>query len=121
MARTQFNYEIRSNLVELGENVKRRLQRVIQDSGDDIVRDARSLVPIDKGNLHDSIYAEATGNGYEIEVGAGMDYAGFVEFGTSKQQAQPYLVPAIERNRQRFFGRIGNAVKHGIRDSAVKE
>lgn len=119
-ARTQFNYEINSNLVNLGEDVRRRLLQVIIQTGDDIVKDARSLVPVKEGNLHDSIYSEPVGDGYEIEVGAGMDYAGYVEFGTSRQSPQPYLVPAIERNRQRFFGRIGNAVKHGVRENVVK-
>jgi HK97 gp10 family phage protein len=120
-ARTQFNWEMKSNLVELGEDVRRRLLQAIITTGDDIVRDARSLVPVREGNLHDSIYAEPAGDGYEIEIGAGMDYAGYVEFGTSRQAAQPYLVPAIERNRYRFYGRIGNAVKYGIRENQVKD
>ena len=30
-------------------------------------------------------------------VGPSVDYAAFVELGTSRQQAQPYLVPAVEQ------------------------
>jgi len=58
-----------------------------------IVDAAKRIVPIDTGDLHDSIHAETTGEG--MYVVADSEHAVFVEQGTSKMPAQPYLRPAL--------------------------
>lgn len=59
-------------------------------------------VPVDTGNLRDSIQ-QSIEDQYYGELVAEAEYAGFVEFGTSKMEAQPYMEPAsaeVERNIQ---------------------
>lgn len=56
----------------------------------DIVYD---LCPIDTGELISSI--DGFTNGDSIEVYADADYAQYVEYGTSKMEAQPYFRPAL--------------------------
>jgi len=55
---------------------------------------ARELVPVDTGELRDSIYAEETEEG--ARFGATADHAAHVEFGTWKMAAQPFLRPAVD-------------------------
>jgi len=55
---------------------------------------AQSLCPVDTGNLRDSAYMKASGN--DVEFGFEAIYASYVEFGTYKMEAQPYLRPAID-------------------------
>ncbi|MGH2596142.1 MAG: HK97-gp10 family putative phage morphogenesis protein [Actinomycetota bacterium] len=54
---------------------------------------ARTLAPVLTGALRESITAESVGPA-EARVVAGVDYAVFVEFGTSVDEAQPFLRPA---------------------------
>jgi HK97 gp10 family phage protein len=54
---------------------------------------AKRIVPVDSGDLHDSIHTEVTSEG--MFVVADEEYASHVELGTSKMAAQPYLRPAL--------------------------
>lgn len=54
---------------------------------------AKRIVPIDSGDLRNSI--RYTSANHKYYVGAFEDYASHVELGTSKQAAQPFLRPAM--------------------------
>ena len=54
---------------------------------------AYDLCPVDTGELISSIGGFTDGEG--VEVYADADYAQYVEYGTSKMEAQPYFRPAI--------------------------
>lgn len=71
---------------------------------DDLVRTglrvqsaARSLCPVDTGRLRSSIVMRKgrDGLGFYVEIGTSVSYAPFVEFGTSRMRAQPFLLPAV--------------------------
>ena len=55
---------------------------------------AYDLCPIDTGELISSI--DGFTNGDSVEVYADADYAQYVEYGTSKMEAQPYFRPALD-------------------------
>ncbi|SRR6266700_2221890 len=55
---------------------------------------ARVTVPVDTGALQNSEYTEFAE--LESEVGFMEDYAPYVELGTYKMAAQPYLMPSFE-------------------------
>lgn len=54
---------------------------------------AYDLCPVDTGELISSI--DGSTDGERVEVYADADYAQYVEYGTSKMEAQPYFRPAI--------------------------
>lgn len=64
----------------------------------DIQAGAQTRVPVDTGNLRSSISHEvqAGGGGMRGEVGPTAEYGRFVEQGTSRMRAQPYLRPATD-------------------------
>jgi len=76
----------------------------LQDYADEFVaaalaeakRVAQTIVPVRTGMLRASIDYEFMGRG-RWSFSAGMPYAGFVEYGTSKMAARPYMRPALER------------------------
>lgn len=62
------------------------------------------FAPIDTGALVASIRVQEGAKGlvYKVGPGAEINYAEFVEFGTSNMPAQPYVRPAIEAERGKF-------------------
>lgn len=54
---------------------------------------AYDLCPVDTGELISSI--DGSTDGEKVEVYADADYAQYVEYGTSKMDAQPYFRPAL--------------------------
>lgn len=76
--------------------------------------DAAAAAPVDTGNLRASISAQVAG--LEAAVSPGAHYGIYVELGTSKMAAQPFLFPALERQAQPFIdavGLIGGSVRLG--------
>jgi HK97 gp10 family phage protein len=61
--------------------------------GEKVEQIAKELVPVDSGYLQRSINSYIVGNRLIIEALA--DYASYVENGSEKQEAQPFLQPAI--------------------------
>lgn len=59
---------------------------------------ARSLAPVDTGRLRDSINYVVIPDetiGWQVVVYAATDYAVYVEYGTVRSPAQPFLRPAL--------------------------
>lgn len=98
------------NNERLGDNAMAALEPVAED--------ARRLAPVDEGELRDSIIvsdrvfgvngnANRNGAVYIGPFGAPVEHAWFVEVGTVKMRAQPYLTPAIHENRELVFDILG--------------
>ena len=75
-----------------------RASAVMSKTMQDIKAGARALAPVDTGNLKSSITADVTGSRGTVrgEVGPTANYGRYVENGTSRQRAQPYLRPATD-------------------------
>lgn len=59
---------------------------------------AKALAPVDTGRLRSSIGHEIGTIGGEVAgtVGTNVEYAGYLEFGTYKMSARPFLRPAAQ-------------------------
>jgi len=62
-----------------------------------VERTAKELVPVDTGTLKRSITHEFHSKTHAT-VGSNVEYAPFVELGTSRMTAQPFLRPALHMN-----------------------
>lgn len=66
------------------------------------------------GSLRDSIRHDVEGDSVNIRAGGvdgiyrTVDYAGYVELGTYKMQAQPYLTPAVEDHMDEYEQILAN-------------
>ena len=49
-----------------------------------------------------------------VSVESQADYSGFLEFGTSKMQARPYLQPALEENKPKIRSKFAKLRSRGI-------
>lgn len=86
-------------------------QEAVADlAADAVVVGAKAIVPVDTGALQASIQKIGFGSGRAVV--ADTNYAAYVEFGTRKMAAQPYMRPALEALNwgdilREFFRRIG--------------
>lgn len=67
---------------------------------------AKQLVPVRTGFLQSTIMHEVDPANLTMIFGAGAPYASFVEFGTMRMAARPYLRPAMDANQQKLLDAI---------------
>lgn len=65
---------------------------------------AKEVVPVDTGNLRNSITHATEDNGHTVVIGSNVEYAPYVELGTRRMKAKPYLRPAIENHIDEYKG-----------------
>jgi HK97 gp10 family phage protein len=86
---------------EVIAEVEAKAQVTVAKVAHDIAEDAKSRAPVRTGYLRDSIVVD--GEGKAGFVTAGAEYAGFVEYGTYKMAARPFMTPAVEAHKDEFF------------------
>ncbi len=97
-----------------GAQVKDKLLRAAKDGIDETtaesVTEAKRIVPVDTSTLQGSIRFDPAQIGRNKVVGEwgsfDVDYAIYVELGTYKMRAQPYLRPTADREYPKLKGRI---------------
>lgn len=117
-------------------NVDGNVADVIATIAFAVERQAKINAPVDTGALRSSIYTKLKHGGHqpdqrdgvvyvdipepknELEaiVGPTTEYALWVELGTGRMAAQPYLLPAVEQvsaDLDRFHGDMGRALSNG--------
>ena len=62
---------------------------------------AKFKCPVDTGRLRNSITHAISGN--TVNIGSNVEYAAYVELGTSRQRAQPYLTPAVQNHEAQYY------------------
>jgi HK97 gp10 family phage protein len=96
MAETFF----KSHLPEILERASLAEARALEIIGGMAETHAKEICPVDTGNLRNSIThtpaAEDSDGKRSVYIGTNVFYAPFVELGTVKMAARPYLRPAVE-------------------------
>lgn len=83
-----------------------------RDAAEFIKDRAQELVPVDTGRLRDSIRVTEVGpRTFTVGPGDEVEYAEYVEFGTSRMAAQPYMRPAAELARREFPQRVARRIR----------
>lgn len=76
---------------------------------------AKEFAPKKTGFLASSITVVSVTTGKEAEIQVLADYGLFVEVGTYKMSARPYLAPAISMYQEQFFDDVGGGLFAGFR------
>jgi HK97 gp10 family phage protein len=90
------------------ERVNEMRSRAIREVAEQIVRDIKAGAPVDTGNLRDSVSMEIVVNEIipKAVIKVEAEYASFVEFGTSRMRAQPFVMPVLDQVRDRLMRQI---------------
>lgn len=89
---------------EIAAALPEKTKAVVAKAALDVEGNAKNTVPVDTGNLKSSISTEFENDGLTAIVAPHTEYAAYVEFGTRRMTAQPYMTPAAERVRPAFIG-----------------
>ena len=124
---------LKRRMAAIPDEVKKAVQPTLNRQANDMAKSMRSLVPVDEGDLKESIAVTPTGqqtpsysqpggsmavpeNAVAITVGnTDVRYGHLVEYGTTKAHAQPFFWPSVRLHRkkaqQAAKRAIGRAVK----------
>lgn len=70
--------------------------------GETAERHAKQLCPVDTGRLRNSITYQVQANEDAVLIGTNVEYGKYVELGTSRMKAQPYLKPALVNYKDEY-------------------
>lgn len=124
----------KKNLTGISADIRKKMQQVIayginatrNTAVDNILRGAKSgetyikynprrthqasasgqFPASDTGFLANNIITRIEGNGLEGEVISQAEYSQFLEYGTSKMGARPFMQPSLEQNRPKIRARL---------------
>ena len=135
------NFKMTSHKDEVLDELDLRVEIALEKVGLEAEKYAKMKCPVDTGLLHNSIthaldgqepaissyrdnpekqsgsYSGATPKEPEgkrtVYIGTNVEYAQDVEFGTSKQKAQPYLKPAVTNHIDEYKKIVKSTLKEG--------
>ena len=118
--------ELTARLENLASRIDEISDEALAELAERIVDDAKALCPVDTGSLRRSIrYERDPDGGVVIAAGGGgvvnprtrreVDYAAYVEFGTSRTPAQPFLQPALEKNLPSLEALLSGKIEEAVR------
>lgn len=100
---------IHDHTEEFKESLAEALGVALEEIGITAEAYAKMKCPVDTGNLRNSI--THTSDGEFAYIGTNVEYAPYVEMGTSKTRAQPYLRPAATNHVDEYKRIIESRLK----------
>ena len=94
--------EIKDNTDECIRAKDQAVLRALEMLGMQCENYATLKCPVDTGRLRASITHEVHKNEEAVYVGTNVEYAPYVEFGTSRMKAQPYIKPAATEHTEEY-------------------
>lgn len=92
----------------LADEIFEEVSDYVEKTAYKIEADAKKNAPVDTGRLRSSIDTDVERDSKSIkaEIGTDVEYAETIEYGSSKQKAQPYMNPSFNKNANKFQDEI---------------
>ena len=97
---------------EVSNKITAALWKAAVQTAVDIENDAKAAAPVRSGKLKDSIQVtvEKAEGFAAIEASTNCGYGAFVELGTARMRAQPFLGPAVRKNSLKLAERVRDEI-----------
>ena len=82
------------------EELQRKMEMALTAIGAAAESHAKDYCPVDTGRLRNSI--SNTHDADSAYIGSNVEYAAYVELGTSRRKAKPYLKPAVTQHTDEY-------------------
>lgn len=90
------DFKFTDNSAQVRAALEEAKKRALEICGEKAESYAKALCPVDTGNLRNSITHFQDGD--DEYIGTAVKYAPYVELGTRRMKARPYLRPAAEEH-----------------------
>lgn len=94
--------------------MRKAIKELVGKTALNIQLGAKRRCPVRTGALRNSITVDFYGT-MSAEIGPHMPYAPYVEFGTRKMAAQPFLFPAFEEEKPKFEEGLKKAIEEAAK------
>lgn len=103
-------FELEDDMTDLILNATEdQIARALEKIGLQAEKYSKIACPVDTGRLRNSISHTRDNN--TAYIGTNVEYAAYVEMGTSSQRAQPYLEPAIANHLEEYKSIVEKELK----------
>lgn len=103
------NVKITDNSDIALEELQRKIEMALIAIGATAESHAKEYCPVDTGRLRNSI--SNTHDEDSAYIGTNVEYAAYVELGTSRRGAKPYLKPAVTQHTAEYKSLAEEALK----------
>lgn len=124
--------KLRNKLRRFPEELTKEISEEIWTGAQKVLADAIAAVPVDTGDLRDAITAKQSNDKLGAKVGYSPKRSGFrkawkragwrfhfVEFGTKKKPARPFLRPAFKKHNNEIALNVNAAVQRTLHKAAT--
>ena len=101
---------VKDNVDEVLDAIAKAKVRGLNAIGAAAEANAKEICPVDTGRLRNSI--THTQDGDNAYIGTNVEYAPYVEFGTSRRKAKPYLRPAATEHTAEYKALMEESLKN---------
>ena len=105
--------EITDNTEEVKSELLEKIERGLIACGLTAEGHAKSLCPVDTGRLRNSITNQVDMSEQAVYIGTNVEYAPYVELGTSRMPARPFLRPAAHDHGPEYQELLRQAMEAG--------
>jgi HK97 gp10 family phage protein len=95
------------------ETLQEKVSSAISNVGNEMLQTAQAIVPVRTGYLRSSI-AFLQLSPWQFQLVARASYAAYVEFGTMRMAAEPYMTPAFQQHQVEMAQAISDAINSTI-------
>lgn len=104
---------LQDNTDEVKRALESAMAKALEEIGLTAEGYAKKACPVDTGRLRNSITHAVAESEKAVYIGTNVEYAPYVELGTSRQKAQPYLRPAAADHAATFRQIAERNLKNG--------
>lgn len=101
---------VSNRLPQISAAIKPAVVNEVKVASFDIEAQAKAKVPVKTGTLRRSIHSVFSNGGLTGTIGPSVSYGKFVEFGTRRMGARPYMRPAAEAVLPKFAAAVKRAL-----------
>lgn len=101
------------NTEECAQGIVRAIDRALEEIGLAAEGYAKRACPVDTGNLRNSVTHAVESAEGAVYVGTNVEYAPYVEMGTRRTAAQPFLRPAATEHGSTYRGILKRNLEDG--------
>lgn len=115
--------ELNQEFNDLENALTQEIITALMRGGMIIETDAKRRCPVDTGRLRASLTTDVERERkttFVLKVGTNVEYASFVENGTSRMAAQPFLRPAVDAKAKDVVDEIRESIREQINGRMIR-